>query len=51
MTETWGLLGTNTLILLASSNYFFISDFKKGDSEKPPTMNIKSIFDAFSIAA
>lgn len=40
ITETCGLLGTKIYIVLFS-NLLMISDFKKGDSLKPPTMKIK----------
>jgi hypothetical protein len=53
ITETYGRRGTNTFILCPSSKFFFISDLRKGDSEKPPTINMKftgeTLFSACSI--
>lgn len=51
MTDTYGLLGTRTDIPIASSNDFFISLFKKGDSENPPTIKIKFTGDSLVVAA
>jgi hypothetical protein len=41
MTETYGRRGTSTYIYgHKASKVFLISDLRKGDSEKPPTMKI-----------